>query len=114
MPKLTRGAAVLAGCLAIAPMASLALGASSAPKTPAPVGSRVHFAGCVRGAVEGCLVVVTGRGTHDITGTTPPPALSRRIEGTGVIAGGVTSCMQGSRLSRVKWKYSRKPIACPG
>jgi hypothetical protein len=112
MRKHTKIALVLAGCLAIAPMASLALGASSAPKKPAPVGSRVHFAGCTRAGVEGCLVVVTSQGTYDITGTTPPPALSRSIEGTGVIAGGVTSCMQGSRLKQVKWKYSRKPIAC--
>jgi hypothetical protein len=112
MRKITKIVPVLAGCFAVAATASLAMGASSAPKKPAPVGSRVHFAGCTRAGVEGCLVVATGRGTYDITGTTPPPALSRSIEGTGVIAGGVTTCMQGSRLKQVKWKYSRKPIAC--
>jgi hypothetical protein len=72
----------------------------------------VQFAGCTSAGVEGgCLMVRDGPRVYDITAARPRPDAGRAIAGTGTLFTGPTICMQGVRLTGVRWHYTR--MLCP-
>jgi hypothetical protein len=88
------------------------LGALIWASTAAAVPPRVSFSGCVRPGVErGCLIVHSGQVLFNVTAARPRPALNRWIAGSGLRADGPTICMQGVRLTAIRWHYVRR--LCP-
>lgn len=74
----------------------------------------VRFEGCVSPGVEhGCLIVRSGAEAYNITSAQPRPDPKRRlaIRGSGVLAGGMSYCMQGKILKNIRWSYTR--TSCP-
>jgi hypothetical protein len=91
--------------------AALAQGGSMAGPSAAP--ARTNFCGTVAKGVEAnCLVVKNSMpvATYNISSANPKPTAGRMITGSGV-AGGASTCMQGTVLTDVQWKPA---AACPG
>ncbi|MBV9932496.1 MAG: hypothetical protein JO013_16340 [Alphaproteobacteria bacterium] len=73
---------------------------------------QVQFAGCVyRGTEGGCLMVRSGTRVYDISTAKPRPNVGRAIAGSGWTFAGPTTCMEGTRLVKIRWHYTRR--LCP-
>jgi len=91
--------------LAAAAAASMAGGAAAEPR-------QMNFSGCTyRGVEQGCLMVPGGARGYDISAAQPRPAVGRAIAGSGWTFSGPTKCMEGVRLVKVRWHYTK--MLCP-
>lgn len=94
-----------AASYALAAVAAAALAASS-------TASAHNFSGCTyRGVEGGCLMVKSGGTVYNISSARPRPGVNRAIAGHGDLAGGMTTCMQGTALKNIRWHYTK--MACP-
>jgi hypothetical protein len=94
--------------------AVLAAGSFAVSAAAAPKDVVVPFSGCTMPGVEaGCLLVKNGKRIYNISSAKPRPNLYRTIAGHGVVSNGVTTCMQGTALSDVRWHYIRLVVPCP-
>ena len=94
--------AAIIGLAALMPAA-----ASAAP-------DRVAFSGCPEPGVENsCVIVKSGTQTYNVTAAKPPITFKGLgVAGTGV-SGGMSSCMQGTPLSDIKYSYTRQQCPAP-
>jgi hypothetical protein len=58
----------------------------------------------------GVKSTLPGGPMYEITSANPKPDVGAMIMGSGTISGGVTTCMEGTHLTDVKWK---KVTVCP-
>jgi len=91
--------------LAAAAAASMVGAAAAEPR-------QKNFSGCTyRGAERGCLMVPGGARGYDISTARPRPGLGRAIAGSGWTFDGPTTCMEGVRLVKIRWHYTK--MLCP-
>ena len=76
-----------------------------APPTPGPhPGDQISFCGKVVPLVEaGCIGIVNMSDTYELTAVSPKPEIGTTIQGTGIMGGEVTKCMQGVHLKSASW-----------
>lgn len=84
------------------------------PPEPGPhPGDQVSFCGKVVPLVEtGCIGIVGITSTVELSTVKPRPEIGAIIEGTGVIGGDVSKCMQGVHLQTAT--YSKAQYCAPG
>jgi len=87
--------------------------AVAVPAVSMAAGQLVRFHGCpMAGVQKECVVVRSGRFTYNVTAALPKIQLNGRgIVGRGLVAGGVSSCMQGVGLRGISYTYTRQ--RCP-
>jgi hypothetical protein len=72
-----------------------------------PSAAPASFCGMVAKGVEaGCLIVKNSFpvATYNISSADPKPTVGKMIQGSGT-PGGISTCMQGTVLTGVKWQY---------
>ncbi len=84
------------------------------PPEPGPhPGDQVSFCGKVVPLVEsGCIGIVGLTKTIDLTSVKPKPEIGTTIQGTGIVGGGVSKCMQGLHLESAS--YSKTDLCTGG
>jgi hypothetical protein len=81
-----------------------------------PAGKRVTTNGCVSTGVEfGCLII-RDRKTNEpysigSASPRPDPARGLMVHLTGIVSAGLGICMEGPRLEKIKWNYTK--TKCP-
>ena len=81
-----------------------------------PVGKRVTANGCVSSGVEfGCLIVRDRKTNQPYSvgsaSPRPDPARGLMVRLTGIVSASLGICMEGPRLEKIKWKYTK--TKCP-
>lgn len=82
------------------------------PPGPKP-GDQVGFCGRVVALVEsGCIGIVGQTLTIELTAVTPKPEVGTIVQGTGIVGGQMTKCMQGLHLQSAS--YSKTDLCTSG
>ena len=91
----------------VAQSTPITLGSQPKPQQPTGprTGDKVSFCGKVVPLVEiGCVGIVGGTDTVDLTDVKPQPPTGKIVSGVGSVNAQPNICMQGMRITAATWK----------